>query len=165
MVLAVICRYICVDAGTDAAELKMRIRMRNSWGRAGLALFTAVALAGCEGGGGGGTGVDPEPETFRVTAFSENLSCNATTCGVDFRGTARDDDGAFISGATVFSYVSRSGSERVAGPSTTTNAGGGYVMRFNFPASATGNYDVRICAGIEIRPADARCAQIVFGIS
>lgn len=57
------------------------------------------------------------------------------------------------------------GSERVAGPSTTTNGSGGYVMRFTFPASAKGNYDVRICAGTEIRPSDGRCAQIVFGIS
>lgn len=136
------------------------MKLRAAGTRMCLAVVASLALAGCEGSSGG---TEPEgPEIFQVTAFSENLSCSGTTCGVDLRGTARTSAGEFVSSATVFSYVTRAGTQQVAGPSATTNAAGGYVMRYNFPSSAKGQYDVRICAGTEVRAADARCAQTIF---
>jgi hypothetical protein len=41
----------------------------------------------------------------------------------------------------------------------------GYVLHFTVPVTATGNYDIRICARTGIPPADGQCAHIVFGIS
>jgi hypothetical protein len=129
-----------------------------------LSLAAMLVLAGCDGGGG--TESRPEDEIFRVNAVTENFGCGATSCSVDIRGTARDADGVFISGATIFTYVrpSNTGTE-VAGPSATTNGSGAYVITYTFPATGNVDYSVWICAGTAVRPRDERCTQVYFSLA
>lgn len=128
---------------------------------ASLTLAASALLTACGGGDGdGGTGPDT-PSAYRVTAFTENMSCTAQSCGVDVRGVARTDAGDFISNALVFTYV---GATATAGPQARTNANGAYVLRVTVPAAA-GTYRVRVCAGTAVRPADGQCPEVNFVLS
>lgn len=126
------------------------------------AVLAAFLLSGCEGSSGPIVGDDTE--IFRVTAVTENLTCGVGSCNIDIRGTARDDDNAFVSGASVFTWVtSTSNATPSAGPTATTNSSGAYLLRLTFPTTSGVDFTVRVCAGEEVRPADASCAQVTFG--
>jgi hypothetical protein len=137
--------------------------MRSPFARAGVIFAAAAALAAC-GGSDDGVTDPPADESYRVTAFTENSSCGGGTCSSDIRGTARDANGNFVAGATVFTYYTTSlNPAQQQGPTATTNGSGGYVMRFNFPVVSRIDYNIRVCAGTTIRQPDARCAQILTG--
>jgi hypothetical protein len=137
------------------------MRTRSPLGAAGLA---ALLLCGCEASSGPIVGQDPD--TFRVTAATESLACTLSSCNIDIRGTARDDDDAFVSGAAVFTWVTTTSDATPSpGPTATTNGSGAYVLRLTFPATSGVTYTVRVCSGEEVRPADARCPAVSFGVA
>src|SRR5687768_14722449 len=76
--------------------------MRTRLFHPGAAALAALLLAGCDPSSGPIVG--DLPDIYSVTAVTENLTCGASSCNIDIRGTARDDDSAFVTGASVFTW-------------------------------------------------------------